>query len=197
MKLTMPLSFRFILTGFLFLLIPSILFFSCTPAQKAAGPFSTMYRISTNFYELSLSKTQYEALKTYHGGASKKMVVQFYFHSVAINSPSLIAYASKTKNDFEKTGMTLSRILTITPNIGIAVPDEFVLGDQQVNFKKIDDDLITASGISAAQDYELIFKPVMKGKNVCYEICLKYGAVLYCGGDSGVPTNPSPPKDAD
>ena len=211
MKFTKPLSSKLIWAGFFFLLFSSAILFSCNVTIKderekdaaAKNPCAELATIGTNFYELSLSKAQYEALRDFHAGAAKKMVVQFYFNSVSATPPSLIAYASKTKNDFDKTGTTLGKIMTITTTKGIAVPDEFVLGDQQVTFKAIKDNLITGSGIDPALNYELIFKPVMNGKNVAYKVCIKYmkagetEPTEYCGGASPVPTQPSPPINAD
>jgi hypothetical protein len=166
------------------------------------GPCATSFRnfIGTHFYELSLSKTKYEDLKAYHGASGKKLVVQFYFNVAAENSPSLIAYAAKANNKFKKGTSTLSYLLTNTGVSRLIIPDEFVLGDQQVSFSDIDNDLV--SRVPAGTDYVLIFTPVKDGaeKNIYYTICVKFKRngvdVIECGGDAGTPTQPSPPADA-
>jgi hypothetical protein len=169
-----------------------------TTVKKQPCPEVATALIGTNFYELELSKNDYETqLKPFHGGDGKKIVFQFYFKTSWPNSPSLIAYSSKSKNAYKKGGATRSAILSITTTKGRAVPAEFVLGDQQIEFNEIDG-YITGAGSPA--DYTLVFKPKMDGLNVCYDVCVKYmqGGVekVYCPPNAGSGTQPSPPADA-
>ena len=84
------------------------------------------------------------------------------------------------------------------------LPNEFVLGDQQVTFKKIKDDLFDAGGINETTAvYSLLFipQPVDASKNVYYKICVEYknaggATIIYCGGAAETNSQPSPPADA-
>jgi hypothetical protein len=169
----------------------------CPPCDTAIKEKAPLAFLITNFYELSMTKNQYvNVLKNFHGANGRKIVVQFYFNNNTTNSPSLIAYSGKANNKFKKGGGTASVILTITAIQGLAAPNVFALGDQQVSFSDIDA-LIAGAGNPA--DYTLIFKPRLSGINIYYQICVKYKnnghEIEYCGGDPGAGTQPSPPAD--
>lgn len=197
------LLFVFCIVFSLSLFFVTVPFTSCNSPKndtikKEPCPEVAKGLLGTNFYELELSQNDYATqLKPFHGGDGKKLVFQFYLRTSWPNSPTLIAYSSKRKNDFKKAGSTRSAILSITTTQGIAVPETFVLGDQQIDFAEIDN-LLSDAGNPA--NYTLLFRPKMDGINVCYEICVKFMQggveVIHCLGDAGTNTKPSPPADA-
>ncbi len=145
---------------------------------------------------LKMDRTDYEILRNTFpsGGAERsKLVLQFYFNSTMGETPSLIAYASKPGNKFTTGAVTTPvwKILTKGGASTFLLPDEFVLGDQQIKFDAID------GIIGASTSYTLLFIPTIESgeKNVRYYVCIDKGAGPVCAAPPP-PTQPSPPANA-
>jgi hypothetical protein len=185
MKQTMPSPSLNLLQRFILLLTVSILFFACGPTGTSE-PTPPCPPVSiTKLYNLELSSTDYTALKTAFP-AGNNMVVQFSYDKTKTTPLSLIAYASKPGHQVQPP---FSKYLTAVSEATVALPDQFVLGDQQVPFAGIDL-VIAAAGNPAS--YTLTFTPEMNGINVRFKVCVKGFA---CPAPAQY-TQPSPPANA-
>lgn len=194
-------------------LIVMIFFMACNSEDKKANqpennvdtPITKMASQLTGYlYELTMAKAEYKRLRDAHPNPNDKMVFQFYFADTVSNGPTLIAY-SATKfgpgNNFgTQANPNAARVLTILKMTGTAslnldadpVNRKFVLGDQEIRFKKIEDDLGIGVGPGSA-DFVLRFIPDITGMNIFYKICLVGAA---CPQPTP-PTQPSPPANTD
>jgi hypothetical protein len=147
--------------------------------------------LGTHLDTLKLDSSSYMKLRAKFPPSAlrrSKLVVQFYFNSARPRNPTLIAYAAKPGNQFSPNPYSVK-----LENAGPAfkLPEEFVLGDQQIRFQQID------GIIGNETDFILYFIPLIRpGEiNVRYNICIskRNGAVTCLAPPPA--TQPSPPAD--
>ena len=172
-------------------------FISCTPKNETTTTNNATNTTSTTddaacppvcitkLYNLELSSGDYTALKTAFP-AGNNMVVQFTYDKTKAMALSLIAYASKPGHQFTPA---YSKDLTAVSDAGVALPNKFVLGDQQISFANID---VVIAGAGNPANYTLTFTPEINGINVRYKVCVKGFA---CPAPAAY-TQPSPPANA-
>ena len=198
-----PKSFSLVFKGVLFMLLSFTIFMSCNnkPEPVPVLPISsdppvvtpTQSLLGTYLDTLWLSSTDYNVLRsTFPNTAANKakLVFQFYFNKASASNPSLIAYASRKKNDFRDGSVTTAvyKVLSIGGPNAFLLPDNFVLGDQQIRIDQIDGVLT-----GAVSDTILFIPAIFPGEiNVRYKICLKGAA---CPSPPPA-TQPSPPANA-
>ncbi|HEY5969469.1 MAG TPA: hypothetical protein VIU35_15925 [Chitinophagaceae bacterium] len=184
-------SFGFPILRVLFIVtLVGIIFNSCTPesSEKTTAAIAPcLFPVKT--YQLELDSNQYRQLKDAHPGSSaSKLILQFYFTNANPSSFTLLAFSSKAQDQVEvSAGTTFTKVLKITTDNPVNIPDEVVFGDQQVLFSNIDRDII-----GGRTDFILIFRPIVVGNRIKYKICLKGTA---CPA-AEVITQPSPPANA-
>lgn len=177
-----------------------------TPASTTTGTAQNAVPLTGYLYDLTLTKTQYLALRNTAkpgGQKSKKMVFQFYFHNTDLpNGPTLIAYAANKVSNGNRFGSNPDPLqgrhteilgITATPRLNLStapVNGQFTLGDQEISFAKIEKDLKPdlRTPSEGGVDFTLFFKPVKYGRNIRYVICLNAAC-----SDPSTPTQPSPP----
>ena len=187
-----------------FIFITSTIFIACNPDKDGKG--STTITTAPdpeakNLYgqyldTLKLSSTDYTILRNTFpssGSQRSKLVFQFYFNTSNGSTPSMIAYASKPGNQFTAGAVTtpVSKILVKGKPHTFQLPDEFVLGDQQISFDALD------GLIGTSTNYTLLFIPEIESgtKNVRYFVCIDKGSGPSCPAPAP-PTQPSPPANA-
>ena len=145
---------------------------------------------------LTMSSADYTTLRNTFpssGSARSKLVFQFFFKNSLGETPSLIAYASKPGNQFTtpQVPVPVSRVLNKAGRSTVQLPNEFVMGDQQIRFDDID------GIIGAATSYTLYFIPkiVAGERNIRYSVCIDKGSGVICLAPPP-DTQPSPPANA-
>jgi len=158
--------------------------------EQTSGPFGKY--LDT----LTMSSADYISLRNAFpssAGQRSKMVLQFFFKNSLGETPSLIAYASKPGNQFTTPSVPapVSRVLNKAGRSTFQLPNEFVMGDQQIRFDDID------AIIGASTNYTLYFVPrILAGeRNIRYKICIDKGAGIVCLA-AATETQPSPPANA-
>jgi hypothetical protein len=154
-----------------------------------ARPAAALAQVSGDLYTLRMTKTQYENLKGNPPDKAHKILFQFFFKTTDPKYPTLLAYASKPKNQMFGT-LRIETLVPVQPFLPI--PTEAVFGDQQLTIKEIDDFISDVVGNGTWTS--LIFSPQIDAdKHMYYKLTVE-GSMTLSGA---LETNPSPPKDAD
>lgn len=169
----------------------TIMNLKCPDCPPATSDFVKI----TKLYNLELTKTDYEILKSAAGpGNSSDLVFQFLYDKTKTYRITMIAYAARPGHRFQADPPNpahplTSKELTAVSEATLALPDKFALGDQQVPIGSITN-LLNSVGNPA--DFILTFTPELNGINIRYKICVKGFA---CPAPAAY-TNPSPPANA-
>ncbi len=161
---------------------------NCDSCLKAAGKASF---ISDKLYKLKLTYQQYLDLKNSAGGGNANMIVfQFVYNKSSSMPVTLVAYAARPNHTFTPT---VIRYLDAFEEVSFTLPPIAIFGDQQVRFATIQ--AFLAGVVIDPVNTAFVFTPTMDadGVHVRYDICLINP--IKCT-DAGVPTQPSPPADA-
>jgi hypothetical protein len=151
--------------------------------RKAVTNLTT---VSGDLYTLRMTKADYDILRA---SPTKKLLFQFYFKTADTKYPTLLAYASKNKNQLVSP-LRCDTLVPLQPFFHL--PAEAVFGDQQLMISDIDKFIsdVVGSGTWTA----LTFSPDIKTNgHIFYKVTVE-GVVTLTGA---LETNPSPPKDAD
>jgi len=161
---------------------------------------ATQTVVIKKLYKLELSYSQYFQLKEAYGHGNSNMIVfQFVYTKNSTMPITLLGYTSKPGHMFHHGAMpTKSVYLKPIEEVNFAFPDSAILGDQQVRFATIE---AYIAGLAIQPDPTLpnetkfIFTPVLDadGRHIRYDICVINPTKCT---NSGTPTQPSPPADA-